>query len=227
MCVWGVPQANRITADTVETGFYGLDTMLVEGVLRVLAGQPRAEGATRIDPAALGLDRGPRGQDYPPQDERSPSAGRAPPHRARRDHRRAGRGPPGPGVPAPASHGQESRAKDGQLPSQSSPARPSTWRLIRDSEPSPETPEQDVTLLNHRQTRENYTLVIYRLHPISAREILDLEQRTRPSTGGYLRAEGLRALDRFEDSNGCPAPTGAIGQPGSERGVVAQIWSDS
>jgi hypothetical protein len=37
--------------------------MLVEGVLRALAGEPRAEGATRIDPAALGrvlgLDRGP------------------------------------------------------------------------------------------------------------------------------------------------------------------------
>lgn len=44
-------------------GFYGLDTMLTEGVLRALAGEPRAEGATRIDPAALGrvlgLDRAP------------------------------------------------------------------------------------------------------------------------------------------------------------------------
>src|SRR5664280_1187118 len=47
----------------LRNGFYGLDTMLVEGVLRALAGEPRAEGATRIDPAALGrvlgLDRGP------------------------------------------------------------------------------------------------------------------------------------------------------------------------
>jgi hypothetical protein len=47
----------------LPNGFYGLDTMLLEGVLRALAGQPRAEGATRIDPAALGrilgLDRGP------------------------------------------------------------------------------------------------------------------------------------------------------------------------
>jgi transposase len=47
----------------LPNGFYGLDTMLVEGVLRALAGEPRAEGATRIDPAALGrvlgLDRGP------------------------------------------------------------------------------------------------------------------------------------------------------------------------
>jgi hypothetical protein len=47
----------------LRNGFYGLDTMLVEGVLRALAGEPRAEGATRIDPAALGrvlgLDRAP------------------------------------------------------------------------------------------------------------------------------------------------------------------------
>ncbi|MHB8187865.1 MAG: putative transposase [Dermatophilaceae bacterium] len=44
-------------------GFYGLDTVLVEGVLRALAGEPRAEGATRVDPVALGrvlgLDRAP------------------------------------------------------------------------------------------------------------------------------------------------------------------------
>src|SRR5680860_1549266 len=47
----------------LPNGFYGLDTMLLEGVLRALAGEPRAEGATRIDPAqggrVLGLDRGP------------------------------------------------------------------------------------------------------------------------------------------------------------------------
>jgi transposase len=47
----------------LRNGFYGLDTMLVEGVLRALAGEPRAEGSTRIDPVALvrvlGLDRGP------------------------------------------------------------------------------------------------------------------------------------------------------------------------
>src|SRR5664280_2156621 len=47
----------------LPNGFYGLDTMLIEAVLRALAGQPRAEGATRVDPAALGrvlgLDRGP------------------------------------------------------------------------------------------------------------------------------------------------------------------------
>src|ERR1019366_1626298 len=47
----------------LPNGFYGLDTMLVEGVLRALAGEPRAEGATRVDPHALGrvlgLDRAP------------------------------------------------------------------------------------------------------------------------------------------------------------------------
>ncbi|MBA2695872.1 MAG: helix-turn-helix domain-containing protein, partial [Actinobacteria bacterium] len=44
-------------------GFYGLDTVLTEAVFRTLAGAPRAEGATRIDPAALGrvlgMDRAP------------------------------------------------------------------------------------------------------------------------------------------------------------------------
>ena len=47
----------------LPAGFYGLDAMLVEGVVRCLAGEPRAEGATRIDPYALGrvlgLDRAP------------------------------------------------------------------------------------------------------------------------------------------------------------------------
>ena len=47
----------------LPAGFYGLEAMLVEGVLRCLAGEPRAEGATRIDPYALGrvlgLDRAP------------------------------------------------------------------------------------------------------------------------------------------------------------------------
>ena len=47
----------------LPAGFYGLDSMLVEGVARCLAGEPRAEGATRVDPFALGrvlgLDRAP------------------------------------------------------------------------------------------------------------------------------------------------------------------------
>ena len=44
-------------------GFYSLDTMLCESVFRALLGEARAEGATRIDPVALGrvlgLDRAP------------------------------------------------------------------------------------------------------------------------------------------------------------------------
>ena len=44
-------------------GFYGLDTMLLEGVFRALAGAPRAENAARFAPAdlgrVLGMDRAP------------------------------------------------------------------------------------------------------------------------------------------------------------------------
>src|SRR5665648_659778 len=47
----------------LRNGFYGLDTVLVEGVWRALTGEPRAEGATRVGPVALGrvlgLDRAP------------------------------------------------------------------------------------------------------------------------------------------------------------------------
>ena len=47
----------------LPNGFYSLDTMLCEAVFRALLGEARAEGATRIDPAALGrvlgLDRAP------------------------------------------------------------------------------------------------------------------------------------------------------------------------
>ena len=54
--------AHRVYA-ALPNGFYGLDTVLLEAVLRTLAGQPRAEGATRIDPTALGrvlgMDRAP------------------------------------------------------------------------------------------------------------------------------------------------------------------------
>ena len=55
------------TAHTVygelPNGFYSLDTMLCESVFRALLGEARAQGATRIDPPALGrvlgLDRAP------------------------------------------------------------------------------------------------------------------------------------------------------------------------
>jgi len=44
-------------------GFYGLDTVLLDWVARVLVGEPRAEGATRVDPLDLGrflgMDRAP------------------------------------------------------------------------------------------------------------------------------------------------------------------------
>jgi len=47
----------------LPNGFYSLDTMLCESVFRALLGAARAEGATRIDPPALGrvlgLDRSP------------------------------------------------------------------------------------------------------------------------------------------------------------------------
>jgi transposase len=60
--VFGSPDASD-ASDALLGGFYGLETMLVEGVLRTLAGEPRAEGASRIDPFALGrvlgLDRAP------------------------------------------------------------------------------------------------------------------------------------------------------------------------
>lgn len=48
---------------SLPQGFYGLDTVLLEAVSRTLAGEPRAEGATRIGPVALGrvlgMDRAP------------------------------------------------------------------------------------------------------------------------------------------------------------------------
>lgn len=47
----------------LPSGFYGLETILLEAVLRTLAGEPRVQGATRLDPAdfgrILGLDRAP------------------------------------------------------------------------------------------------------------------------------------------------------------------------
>ena len=47
----------------LPNGFYGLETVLIDGVLRALAGEARAEGATRFDPVelgrVLGLDRAP------------------------------------------------------------------------------------------------------------------------------------------------------------------------
>ena len=57
-----LPCARRVFG-ALPNGFYGLESVLLEAVLRTLAGEARAEGATRIDPVAfgriLGLDRAP------------------------------------------------------------------------------------------------------------------------------------------------------------------------
>ena len=59
----GLLACARQVFPVVPDGFYSLETMLLEGVLRALAGQPRAEGATRLNPAdlgrVLGMDRAP------------------------------------------------------------------------------------------------------------------------------------------------------------------------
>ena len=51
------------TFGALPNGFYGLETILTGAVFQALAGEPRAEGITRIDPVALGrvlgLDRAP------------------------------------------------------------------------------------------------------------------------------------------------------------------------
>ena len=59
----GLLSCAKETFGALPDGFYGLETMLLDAVLRALAGEPRAEGATRFDPAALGrvlgMDRAP------------------------------------------------------------------------------------------------------------------------------------------------------------------------
>jgi prepilin-type processing-associated H-X9-DG protein len=59
----GLLECAHATYGEFPNGFYSLDTMLCEGVFRALLGDARAEGTTRIDPAALGrvlgLDRAP------------------------------------------------------------------------------------------------------------------------------------------------------------------------
>ena len=69
-CCWHCPRwpapgcwRPRAVYGRLRDGFYGLETVLVLLVFRALAGEPRAEGASRIPPAALGrvlgLDRAP------------------------------------------------------------------------------------------------------------------------------------------------------------------------
>ena len=59
----GLLECAHATYGEFPNGFYSLDTMLCESVFRALLGEASAEGATRIDPAALGrvlgLDRAP------------------------------------------------------------------------------------------------------------------------------------------------------------------------
>ena len=59
----GLLQTAHTVYGGLPNGFYSLDTMLCESVFRALLGEARAEGATRIDPPALGrvlgLDRAP------------------------------------------------------------------------------------------------------------------------------------------------------------------------
>ena len=59
----GLLECARATYGRVRNGFYGLEVMLVVLVFLALLREPRAEGATRVPPAALGrvlgLDRAP------------------------------------------------------------------------------------------------------------------------------------------------------------------------
>jgi len=61
--VSGLLSCAKATYGALPDGFYGLETILVDAVLRALAGESRAEGATRFTPAdlgrVLGLDRAP------------------------------------------------------------------------------------------------------------------------------------------------------------------------
>lgn len=59
----GLLDSARQVYGGVPDGFYGLDAVLCEAVFRALIGEPRAEGATRVNPTdlgrVLGLDRAP------------------------------------------------------------------------------------------------------------------------------------------------------------------------
>jgi len=59
----GLVECARATYGRLKNGFYGLAATLLTLVFLALAGEPRAEGATRVPPAALGrvlgLDRAP------------------------------------------------------------------------------------------------------------------------------------------------------------------------
>ena len=73
------PPASLLAAREVygrlKDGCYGLTATLLTVVFLALAGEPRAEGATRVPPGALGRVLGPGpgagGQDDPPQARRA------------------------------------------------------------------------------------------------------------------------------------------------------------
>ena len=58
-----LPCAAKALGEHLKPGFYTLETILLEALLRALAGEPRTEGATSLDPEGfgriLGLDRAP------------------------------------------------------------------------------------------------------------------------------------------------------------------------
>ena len=61
--VSGLLACAKTVYSALPDGFYGLETILIDAVLRALAGEARAEGATRFDPIelgrVLGMDRAP------------------------------------------------------------------------------------------------------------------------------------------------------------------------
>ncbi len=58
-----LPCAEKALGEHLKPGFYTLETILLEALMRALAGEPRTEGATILDPRSfgriLGLDRAP------------------------------------------------------------------------------------------------------------------------------------------------------------------------
>ena len=77
----GLLEAAREVYGRVKDGFYGLAATLLTLVFLALAGEPRAEGATRVPPGALGrvlgLDRAPAGRGAAgPAARGQPGAGR-------------------------------------------------------------------------------------------------------------------------------------------------------
>lgn len=75
----GLLDAAREIYGRLKNGFHGLTATLLALVFLALAGEPRAEGATRIPPAALGrvlgLDRAPEVKTIRRKPGRRPGGG--------------------------------------------------------------------------------------------------------------------------------------------------------